>query len=141
MEAKRMSDDKILLERIAELEAKLKQKNAPAFITKQIGEPFVKIFNWWWKDEVRAGLTFAGLFFGAIILGITWLSGGWITDNFYIEHTHNHGNPLAIYQKYDWGLDPQVGTCKKKSLSECFTMMKEHKKSWDEYQEHQEKEQ
>lgn len=134
-----MSDDLILVEKINELEERLKLSHeANADLRRQLRQPirivksFQELWMWWWKTEERQILTILptlALIGGAVAF---WLLSGVPTNNFYIDYSHGSA---GIYQELNWGKDRKVEICYSDTLGECTAKMIFTKKSWEQYQE------
>lgn len=134
--------DRILLDRINQLELTLAERDrqidkmlsAPSLLTKHIGEPIAKAWSWWWDSEDRLGGTLVSLFFSIVIYAIIWLVLGWPTNQFYIDYSSGHGQPMGVYQTYSFGKDVRVLRCNNTDIADCVSKMKVHKIEWDKYQ-------
>jgi len=132
-----MSDDLILVEKINELETRLKL--ADEIIEDQrkrlrhpirIIKSFQDLWTWWWKTEERQMLTILPTIAAIIGLGIAWGIGGWASDHFYIDYDNG---TAYIYQELDWGKDRKVDSCYAKNMGECVSILKAQEASWQVY--------
>lgn len=136
-----MSDDLILVEKINELEVKLKLANeSNDALRKQLRQPirivksFQDLWTWWWKSEYRTGVSIIGTLVTIVGMVLGWAFGGWTTDHFYIDYEHGSAK---IYQTLDWGKDREVESCYSKNMGECIGIMKAQEAAWKLYEEAQ----
>lgn len=127
-----MQNDEILLGRIEEqdkqieaLKEQIKEmRSSKAWLTKNVGHP---IRNLW---RISRGKVIGISIISSVVLGIAWLAGGTPTGNFYVSRT-GCNNYAAIYQEYDWGLDPMVLNCGTAMLDTCIARMQNYKATWE----------
>lgn len=134
--------DQILLELIDELKEEIKVKDrmlsksfsTPALLTKHIGQPIRKAWEWWWDINCdRGGVTIALGAISIVAFLAFWALSGFPTSNFYVEQGTGNRS-LGVYQEYNWGSDPRVIRCDDNNMNVCVANMKKRKQAWNDYQ-------